>query len=118
MSEVVEFPRHWRWHGFLVDEPVRVSDNFRRLIEATHGPAIYVPQMGATLYWPRPLHLPMRWLHKAYVWWLWHFIFPLARHVLGEGKVIWKPLRWPLEVMERSGEAPTVRLIADDALSA
>ena len=102
-------PRNWRWRPFLVSEPLHRATDVRHLFEGTHSPAIYLPELLATVYWPRPLHLPVRWAYKAYVWWLWYFIFPMARHVLVQGVAIWLPLHWPLNLFEWHGEPPILR---------
>ena len=107
----VMMPRHWRWTPFLVAHKVWGEVQFQHLLRNTHAPAIFVPELRATIYWPRPLHLPVRWAYKAYAWWLWHFIFPLARPVLTESEAIWMPFRWVLDAFEWHGDAPTLRRI-------
>jgi len=107
----IMMPRNWRWRPFLVSEPLHRATDFRHLFRNTHGPAVFLPELRATVYWPRPLHLPVRWAYKAYAWWLGHFIFPLARPVLTEGEAIWSPFRWVLDLFEWHGDAPTLRRV-------
>ena len=104
-------PRNWRWRPFLVDEPRVAGSAFHQLFSPTHARAIFLPELNASIFWPRPLHLPVRWAYKAYVWWLWRFIFPLARHVLPQGERIWLPLRWPLHLFEWHSEPPILRRV-------
>jgi len=110
----IQMPRHWQWKPFLVSSKIEREAEFRRLFRHTHAPTIHLPALRATIYWPRPLHLPIRWLYGAYIWWARRFIWPFAEHVIADGQELWPWLWWPIDLMERYGDPPTLRQIRDE----